>query len=431
MTLKTVPELIATKRDGGVLSDDEIRRLIADYATEKLPDYQMAALAMAIYFRGMSTHETRVWTEAMLRSGQVLDLSDLGPGRVDKHSTGGVGDKISLPLAPAVAACGVKVPMCSGRGLGHTGGTVDKLESIPGYRCDLSIERFRAVLAELGCSMISQTGDIAPADKRLYALRDVTATVESIPLITASIMSKKLAEGIEGLVLDVKVGRGAFMKTLDDARRLAESMVRIGEAMGKRVVAFLTRMEEPLGRMVGNACEVEESMDVLMGRGPSDVEELVEVLGGAMLEIGRGLGEREGREAIRTSLRDGTALAKWEAMVRAHGGDLGALPKPTGETPLRAREAGYVQAIDGLEVGRVGVLLGAGRTRSDDVLDLRVGIRVDAPRGAWVEAGQPLATVLHGDRGGPSDEVMERLDRAFVRGSEPPAPAPLVLERIG
>ncbi len=429
--MRSIVELIIAKRDGHRLSDEEIRHVIHEYAHDRLPDYQMAALAMAIFLRGLDTQETRVWTEAMLRSGEVLDLSDLGPGRVDKHSTGGVGDKISLPLAPAAAACGVIVPMVSGRGLGHTGGTMDKLEAIPGYSCNQSVDRFREVLRDAGCSIIGQTADIAPADKRLYALRDVTGTVESIPLITASIMSKKLAEGIEGLVLDVKVGRGAFMKTLDQARELAESMVRIGEAMGKRVVALLTRMEEPLGRMVGNACEVVESMDILRGQGPADVRELVEVLGGAMVEIAHGVDAAEGRRRIATALDDGTALERWERMVRGQGGDLSKLPPPTGETVVRAPKAGWVGAIDGLEVGLTGVGLGAGRTRADQAIDPVVGIRVDAPRGTRVEAGQPLATILHGQSGPPSEDLVARLGAAFTLTDAEPEPAPIVLERIG
>jgi pyrimidine-nucleoside phosphorylase len=427
----TVVELIARKRDGGRLAPDEIRRVVGEFSAGWLPDYQMAALAMAVFFRGLDDEETAAWTDAMLRSGEVLDLSDLGPGRVDKHSTGGVGDKVSLPLAPAAAAAGLVVPMVSGRGLGHTGGTLDKLEAIPGYRTDLSIAEFRRVLREVGCAIIGQTAEVAPADKRLYALRDVTATVESIPLITASIMSKKLAEGIEGLVLDVKVGRGAFMKTRDDARRLAEAMVGVGRAMGKRVVAFLTRMEEPLGRMVGNVVEVEESLDVLRGEGPDDLEALVVTLGGAMVELGRGAGEAEGREAIRAALHDGTALSRFERMVEAQGGDLRALPPARGTTPVVSLRDGYVEAIDGLEVGLSAVALGAGRTRADQDVDPEVGIRVEARRGDRVRAGDLLATIRHGRSGPPPGEVRDRVGRAFSVGDREPEPVPLVLERIG
>ena len=427
----SIVELIARKRDGGRLAADEIRQLIAAFATDRMPAYQMAALAMAIVFRGLDDEETRVWTEAMLHSGQVLDLAALGPGRVDKHSTGGVGDKVSLPLAPAAAACGVIVPMVAGRGLGHTGGTIDKLEAIPGYDAAPSVARFIEILASVGCAIIGQTEEIAPADKRLYALRDVTGTVESIPLICASIMSKKMAEGIEGLVLDVKVGPGAFMKDLASARELAERMVAVGEGMGRRVVAFLTRMDEPLGRMVGNACEVAESIDVLDGKGAADLEELVVVLGGAMVELAHGVSASEGQARIRQSLHDGSARARWDRMVAAQGGDLARLPTWTGATSIPAATTGYVQAIDGREVGLVAVQLGAGRATRDDVLDLVVGIRIDAKVGAYVSAGAPLATVLHGARGAPDPHSIARLTAAFTFGPEAPAPRPLVLQRIG
>jgi len=427
----SIVELIGKKRDGTRLNDDEIRFIIGEFAADRMPAYQMSALAMAVFFNGLDDRETAVWTDAMLRSGRVLDLGALGPGRVDKHSTGGVGDKISLPLAPAAAACGVIVPMVAGRGLGHTGGTIDKLEAIPGYDVALPADRFQAVLAEVGCSIIGQTEEIAPADKRLYALRDVTATVESIPLICASIMSKKLAEGIEGLVLDVKVGPGAFMKTRDDARELAQRMVAVGREMGTRVVAFLTRMDEPLGRLVGNACEVEESIAVLEGRGPADLIELTEVLGGAMVELARGVSFEAGRAAIANSLRDGSALAKWRAMVRAQGGDLAQLPRHVGEVAVVAPRGGKVQAIDGREVGLVAVQLGAGRARREDVIDATVGIRIDKQVGEALREGEALATILCGARGEPTGANVDRLRAAFAIGAEAPAPRPLVLERIG
>lgn len=428
---RSVVELIAAKRDGGRLAADEIHQLIAAYSADEVPDYQMAAMLMAIYVRGLDVDETREWTHAMLRSGRVLDLSHLGAGRVDKHSTGGVGDKVSLPLAPAAAACGCLVPMVSGRGLGHTGGTIDKLEAIPGFRADLSIAELEAQLALVGCAIVGQTPDIAPADKKMYALRDVTATVASIPLIVASIMSKKLAEGIEGLVLDVKVGRGAFMPTHAAARDLALAMVAIGEGMGKRVVAFLTRMEEPLGRAVGNANEVRESIDVLNGGGPADIRELVCALGGAMVEIAHGVDEAEGRARIAASLDDGTALGKWEAMVEAQGGDPHGLPAPAGETVIAAPIAGYVEAIDALEVGLTGVQLGAGRTKQGEAVDPQVGIQIRARRGDYVDVGAPLAVIEHGAGGPPRPEARERLANAFTLASAAPAAAPLILERLG
>ena len=355
----------------------------------------------------------------------------LGAGRVDKHSTGGVGDKISLPLAPAAAACGVIVPMVAGRGLGHTGGTVDKLEAIPGYRADLSVNEFIECLRHHGCSIIGQTAEIAPADRRLYHLRDVTATVEIMELITASIMSKKLAEGIEGLVLDVKVGRAAFMKNLDDARALAEAMVSVGEGMGTRVIAYLTRMEEPLGRMIGNACEVRESVDILSGGGPADVRELVVTLGGAMVELAKGISEEEGRSAIADTLDDGRALSVWNDFVAWQGGDLRALPSHVREIPVVANRPGVIQGIDGLEVGLVGVQLGAGRTRSDQIIDPVVGIRVEVERGAYLQKGDCLATVMLGPEGEPEPQVIERLANAFKLGDDPVEKQPLILERIG
>jgi pyrimidine-nucleoside phosphorylase len=429
--MRSIVEIIAAKRDGLVLTESEIRFFIDAYASDRMPDYQMSSMAMAIFFKGLNPAETGFWTDAMLRSGEVLDFSELGPARVDKHSTGGVGDKISLPLAPAAAACGLIVPMVSGRGLGHTGGTIDKLESIPGYRADIDIDTFRTILGDVGCAIIGQTAQIAPADKKLYALRDVTATVSSLPLITSSIMSKKLAEGIEGLVLDVKVGRGAFMKNLDDARRLAESMVAIGEAMGKKVIAFLTRMEEPLGRMIGNSCEVRESIEILRGEGPADVRELVGCLGGAMVEIGLNTTFEEGRHRVLASLDDGRAYARWNAMIERLGGDVKRMEGPVGETQLRASRPGYVQAIDGLEVGLIGLDIGAGRKQRDDVIDPHAGIRIDAPRGAYVQAGDRLATVFHGRSAPASDAVLQRLHSTFTLGEEAPEPVNVVIERVG
>ena len=429
--MRSIVELITAKRDGQRLADDEIRDLIARYAAGALPDEQMAALAMAIWFKGLDAQETGVWTDAMLRSGRVLDLTELGPGRVDKHSTGGVGDKVSLILAPAAAACGVIVPMVSGRGLGHTGGTIDKLEAIPGFSADLETDRFKAVLAEVGCAIIGATRDIAPADKRLYALRDVTATVSSLPLIVSSIMSKKLAEGIEGLILDVKYGRAAFMRTLDDARALAQGMIAVGERMGVKVVAFITRMDEPLGRMVGNACEVAESVDLLRGGGPPELRELIVTLTAAMVEIAHGTDPEAARAQVRATLGDGRAYARFEAMVRAQGGDLGALPAPRGETPVLAPRAGFVAAIDGLEVAYAAGGLGAARKVATDTIDPAVGVRIDAPRGAWVDAGAPLCAVLHGAGGAPPADVLARLAAAFTLSDAAPPAAPLVLERLG
>jgi pyrimidine-nucleoside phosphorylase len=426
-----IVELIAKKREGQALSDDEIRFIIKEYAQDRMPAYQMAAMAMAIYFRGLDARETGTWTHAMLHSGRVLDMSELGPGRVDKHSTGGVGDKISLPLAPAAAACGVIVPMVAGRGLGHTGGTIDKLEAIPGYDAALPVDRFKAVLREVGCSIIGQTEEIAPADKRLYALRDVTATVESIPLICASIMGKKLAEGIEGLVLDIKVGSGAFMKTVESARELARAMIDVGTATGCRVVAILTRMDEPLGRLIGNSLEVEESVACLRGEGPPDIEELVVTLGGAMVELARGVSFEAGKEAIAASLRDGTALDRWERMVRAQGGDMAGLPRPTTSVVVSAQTAGFVTAIDSRELGMVATILGAGRQKSGDTIDPIVGMRVEAKVGDAVAPGTPLVTIFHNPQRPPTEAELARVLAAYEVGVVRPEPKPLIIERWG
>lgn len=424
-----IPSVIAKKRDGLALDDAEIRELIARYGAGELPEEQMSAMAMAVYFQGLDDRETASWTEAMLRSGKVLDLHHLGRPVVDKHSTGGVGDKVSLVLAPIAAACGLSVPMVSGRGLGHTGGTIDKLEAIPGFSADLSATAFERVLAEVGCAIIGATVDIAPADKRLYALRDVTGTVASIPLIVASIMSKKLAEGLDALVLDVKVGRAAFMPTLEAARELARRMIAVGEAMGVRTAALLTRMEEPLGHMVGNACEVEESIACLEGHGPTPLTDLCVEQAALMVALGHSKPLEEARAEAREALVSGRAREVFGAMVAAQGGRLDELPRPRGRTVLRADRDGYVTAIDGLAIARTLVKLGAGRQIASDAIDPRVGLRVDAPRGASVCPGAPLATVLHGERE-PEVGALQALARAFVIDDAPPHDAPSLIETM-
>ncbi|MCB9734924.1 MAG: thymidine phosphorylase [Deltaproteobacteria bacterium] len=431
--MHSIVDIITRKRDGGRLEEAEIRWVIDRYSRGDLPEEQMAALAMAIFFRGLDDAETGALVDAMLRSGSVLDLAALGPGRVDKHSTGGVGDKISLPLAPAAAACGCVVPMVSGRGLGHTGGTIDKLEAIGGFSADVDTARLVEILGDVGCAIVGQTADIAPADKRLYALRDVTATVPSLPLIVASIMSKKLAEGIEGLVLDVKVGRGAFMKTLAEGRALARAMVGVGEAMGVRVIAYLTRMDAPIGRMVGNACEVDEALEVLRGGGPEDTRELVVTLGGAMVEIAAGVTRAEGERRVAAALDDGSALARFERMVAAQGGDLTRVGRAAegASTLVLAERSGFVAAIDALEVALTCVAMGAGRERQGDVIDPAVGVRIEARVGERVEAGEALARVYHGERGAPSADAIARLRAAFTLGDAAPDAVPIVIERLG
>jgi len=434
--LRTVPELIAHKRDGGELTPAELRWLVNHYAVGELPDYQMAALAMAIFFRGMTPRETTAYTLAMRDSGRVMDLSAIPGRKIDKHSTGGVGDKISLSLAPIVAACGVPVPMMAGRGLGHTGGTLDKLEAIPGFHVDLTRKQFQRQLGKLGCAIIGQTAALAPADKRLYALRDVTATIESVPLITGSILSKKLAEGLDGLVMDVKVGRGAFMKNVDDARVLAKSLVRVGRGAGKDVRALLTRMDDPLGKMIGNALEVREAFLTLRGEGPADLIELTLALGVEMLQLG---GVAEGRadaeRQLRAVMRDGSAVRLTEKMVRAQGGDPRVvsepdrLPSAAHRLVIKAEKRGVVQALDSLGLGLVGVSLGAGRTKTDDVVDPRVGIELAVTTGERVEAGKPLA-YLHVNEGRGHAQHLARVRAAFTLGPKSFTRPPLVIERI-
>jgi pyrimidine-nucleoside phosphorylase len=395
-----VSELIAKKRDGGTLTDAELTGLIEGFMDGSVADYQMSALAMAVFFRGMSFDETVAMTLAMRDSGKVIDFSRLAAPKVDKHSTGGVGDKVSICLAPIVASCGVAVPMMSGRGLGHTGGTLDKLEAIPGFRVGLSAAEFRTQVRKIGCSLIGQTGDLAPADKRLYALRDVTGTVESIPLITSSILSKKLAEGVDALVLDVKVGRGAFMKTEGSARELARCLVRVGRLAGKRVSALLTDMSSPIGFTVGNALETAEALEVLHGEGPEDLQELTYALGAEMLRAaGTTKSKGEAERMLAQAVRNGSAARKMAEIVGAQGGDARVVDEPDRmklarhRTTVTATGEGFVTEIDPLEVGYASMGLGAGRTRAEDAVDPGAGIRLHVRLGDHVRAGDALATL--------------------------------------
>lgn len=434
--MQTLVELIAQKRDGGRLSNDQIERLIRAFGNGELADYQMSALCMAIFFRGMDDEETVALTRAMLHSGDVIDLSHVPGVKVDKHSTGGVGDKVSLCLAPLVAACGVPVPMVSGRGLGHTGGTLDKLEAIPGFNVTLDVETFGRIVHDVGVCMIGQTSRIAPADKRIYALRDVTATVESIPLIVASILSKKLAEGIDALVLDVKVGRGAFMKSEKDARVLAEALVRVGTAAGKRVVALLTDMSTPLGAAIGNAIETREAIDVLRGGGPADLVECTLALGAEMLMLGKvAANETEARAKMQNAISTGNGARVFERMIEAQGGDprvvedTSRLPQAPVQVEVLAERAGIVASIDSLELGLTGVAMGAGRTRTDQPVDHAVGIEIMASRGTKVAAGQALAR-LHVRTQAAGDAIASRVGQAFQVMQEAGPSIPLVLGRI-
>ena len=417
-------DLIQSKRDGRGLSDDEVRWLIAAYVRGEVADEQMSALLMAIFFRGLDPGELRAWTAAMIASGERLDLSSVGRPTVDKHSTGGVGDKVSLVLAPLVAACGAAVPQLSGRGLGHTGGTLDKLEAIPGWRAALSPDEMTAALRRVGCVICAAGPGLAPADRKLYALRDVTGTVESIPLIASSIMSKKIAEGTSALVLDVKVGSGAFMTRIDDARELARTMVMLGEEQGVRTSALLTGMDVPLGRAVGNALEVEESVAVLRGEGPADLVEVTLALAREMLRLA-------GIDADpAAALADGRALERYRAMIAEQGGDPDApLPRARVSAVVTAPEAGWLRRLDARAVGVAAWRLGAGRARKEDPVSPAAGVLCLVKPGERVEAGQPVLE-LRADTESVLAGARAALDGAIEIGDEPAPPAPLVIERI-
>ena len=430
-------ELIKAKRDGKVLDPAHIRTFLDAYTKGEVTDYQMSAMCMAVFFRGLNAVELGAWTRAMLESGEVLDLSETKGIKVDKHSTGGVGDKVSLSLAPLAAACGVPVPMISGRGLGHTGGTLDKLESIPGFRVDLSVADYRRLVRDIGCCLIGQTATLAPADKKLYALRDVTATVDCIPLIASSIMSKKLAEGIDALVLDVKVGSGAFMKTIEDARTLARTMIGIGNEMGKKVVALLTDMDQPLGRAVGNSLEVIEAVEMLRRKAPADYTEVTLALTSEMLVLGGKAKDDAGaRKLLFEAMDSGAAEAKLKEIVAAQGGnpnairELSLLPRARELVPVKAPKDGVVTAIASEAIGLAAMMLGAGRARSTDIIDPAVGFMLEKKVGDSVKAGETLVT-MHVNDDARVKEVTERVIAAYSLGTKAPAPRPLVLERIG
>jgi pyrimidine-nucleoside phosphorylase len=423
-------ELIQRKRDGAELDAEELSELVLAYVRDDVPDYQMAAFCMAVFFRGLSAAETHALTEAMVRSGDTVDLSPLGRKVVDKHSTGGVGDKTSLALGPVVAACGVPFAKMSGRGLGHTGGTLDKLEAIPGFRIELGADEFLRQVRDEGMAIVGQTADLVPADKRLYALRDVTATVDIIPLIAASIMSKKIAGGADAIVLDVKVGDGAFMKTLDDARELARTMVELGRAADREVVCELTDMDQPLGRAVGNALEVREVLDTLEGAGPPDLRELVVGACAHLLALSDlGVDEEGGRRLAEAALASGEARERYDRWIRAQGGEPArdVLPQAPVVTPVSAQADGYVQAIAATGVGLAALHLGAGRTRKEDVIDHSVGVVCLAKRGDRVEAGEPLAEVHAGDEASAARAVAEVAD-CYRIGPEEPERRPMVLD---
>ena len=424
-------ELIQRKRDGSELSDDELLELILEYTRGEIPDYQMAAFLMAVYFRGLSARETFALTEAIVRSGETLDIgSALGRKVVDKHSTGGVGDKTSIAVGPIVAACGVPIGKMSGRGLGHTGGTLDKLESIPGYRIDLSVEEYTAQVRDVGCAIIGQTGDLAPADKLLYALRDVTATVDNLSLIASSIMSKKIAGGAQAIVLDVKVGDGAFMKSVDDARALAEAMIEIGRRFERQVVCLLSDMDQPLGRAVGNALEIVEAVETLRGEGPPDFTELVMTACARLLALSDlGVAVTEGRRRAEAAVGDGSAFTAYERWIRAQGGDpsLDALPRADVVRAVEAPHAGRVAGLGAIRVGTAALHLGAGRRTKEDSIDHRVGIVCLKKRGDEVAAGAPVAEVYARDDASAAEAERAYLD-ALELSDEPVHERPVLLE---
>ena len=427
-----VAELILKKRDGFALAEAEIAFLIKGYAAGRIPDYQMAAFCMAVFHRGMAADETLSLTQAMQQSGSVLNFSSLPGLKLDKHSTGGVGDKTSLMIAPLVAATGAYVPMISGRGLGFTGGTLDKLEAIPGFKVQLPLPRFRAVLEQVGCAMIGQTDEIAPADRKLYALRDVTATVESIPLICASIMSKKLAEGLDGLVLDVKTGAGAFMPTLEQASDLAQGLVDIGNGLGTRTVALITDMNQPLGKAVGNALEVEEVLQTLKGSGPRDLTLLCEKLAARMLSLtGDPKEVWQARTKVTEALSSGRALEKFAQMVEAQGGEPrvidtpALLPQAALQTVIESPSEGFVTSVNARTVGRVSMALGAGRETVDSNIDPSVGILLNKKIGDRVGKGEPLCRVFY-NQAAKFESVRQPLLAAFVIAPDRVEPPPLI-----
>ena len=426
-------ELIRRKRDGERLSNEELSELVLAYSRGEVPDYQMAAFCMAVYFRGLNGEETFALTDAMIRSGETIELGPaLGRKVVDKHSTGGVGDKTSLAVGPIVAACGVPFGKMSGRGLGHTGGTLDKLESIPGFRVELTTDEFLQQVRDVGLAIIGQSANLVPADKLLYGLRDVTATVDNVSLIAASIMSKKIAAGADAIVLDVKVGDGAFMKTIEDARELAQMMLELGRHAGREVVCVLTDMDQPLGHAVGNALEIRETIATLGGQGPADFTELVLGASAHLLALSDlGIDEEEGRTRAAAAVQDGTALAMYERWINAQGGDPAeaALPTATVVREVLAPAGGYVRAIGAVDIGMAALRLGAGRQTKDDIIDHAVGILCLKKRGDAIAAGDVLAEVHARDDASAQQAEAEVLAAYEIADQAPPA-KPIVLETI-
>ena len=429
-------ELIKKKRNKGELTRDELSFLISGYVKGEVPDYQISAFLMSVYFNGMSDRETFDYTDLLYHSGSTIDLSILGKISVDKHSTGGVGDKVSIPLVPLVAAAGIPVPMISGRGLGHTGGTLDKLESIPGFRVNLTVSEFLKFLKANNMAMMGQTADIVPADKKLYALRDVTGTIESLPMIVGSILSKKLAEGTNGIVFDVKTGSGAFMQKKVDAIRLAESLVKMARRFKRNAVALVTDMDQPLGNAIGNALEIQESIDLLNGKGPKDLEEITIELGSYMLVLGKvAKSLREARKKLKGYIEDGKGISWFKKMVSAQGGDPSIvdnpskLPQAKYQLEIKSKKTGYIHGLDALTLGQASVQLGAGRERMDSIIDPAVGIMLSKKRGDKVTKGEILA-IVHHNNPRKLDNITQKINSAYFIKSAKPRPSSLILKVI-
>jgi len=430
VTMRMV-DIIAKKRDGKHLSKEEIHFVIDGYTNGQIPDYQMSAFLMAVFFQGMSSNETAKMTMAMVKSGDQIDLSGIDGVKVDKHSTGGVGDTTTLILAPLVAALGIPVAKMSGRGLGHTGGTIDKLEAVQGFHVEISEQQFIELVNQNKIAVVGQSGNLTPADKKIYSLRDVTATVNSIPLIASSIMSKKIAAGADAIVLDVKVGAGAFMKKLDDARELANAMVEIGNQVGRKTLAVISNMEQPLGYAVGNALEVKEAIETLQGKGPTDLYELCLVLGSKMVVLaGKANSEEEARTMLEEVIANGKALQVFKQFLSAQGGDpsvvddVTKLPQATYQIPVNSTESGYISGIVADEIGVAAMLLGAGRATKESEIDLSVGIVLHKKIGDAVEAGESIATIYSNTE--EVDDVINRIMKAYDYSKDKPSPMPLI-----
>ncbi len=432
----SIVDIIEKKKYGNHLTEEEIKNIVFGYTDGKIPDYQMSAFLMAVWFKGMDENELAIFTKAMIDSGKTIDLSRIEGIKVDKHSSGGVADTVTIPLIPIVASLGVPACKMSGRGLGHTGGTIDKLESIPGFRTEISIEEFVNIVNRIKGAIISQSNELVPADKKIYALRDVTSTVDSIPLIASSIMSKKIAAGTDAIVLDVKVGNGAFMQDLDSALKLATAMVNIGQSLNRNTVAYITDMNQPLGNAIGNSIEIIEAIDILKGNGSQRLFEVIETLGAEMLRLGGVVDTmEEGKALVKKAIKDGSALKKFEEIIEAQGGNkeiiynTSLLPQAKFKKDVIAAQSGYINRIDAKGLGKLAQFLGAGRERKDEVIDLSVGLFFNKKIGDKVEKGEPIGTILANDAT-KLEEALNRVMKLFEVVETPTSPPPLIYYRV-